>query len=150
MTPHERIRAALGKRFGQLLTEDPRREAWLRLPEETLQSVFREAQRQAAGGQAGASFATLLIRHLDHRIGIEPEAPLAIEPEATDTLDAHGRIHRPDHDFAARERSRREREERAEEAYAQAYDEALDAGLDDAAAHARAAAVRADVLSGDG
>lgn len=131
------------------MAEDPRREAWLELPAAAVERAFREAQRQAASGRAGAPFATLLIRHLDHLIGIEPEAPRAVEPEPTDTFDAHGRIHRPDHEFAARERSRRALEERAEEAYAQAYDEALDAGLSDAEAHARAAAVRAAMLAGN-
>ena len=148
VTPLERVRSALGKRWGQLLHEDPRREAWARLPADTLERAFRDAQRQAATGRAERSFATLLIEHLDFKCGIGSEPPAVAEAGHGEVMDASGRVHRPDHDHAARERARRAREARAEEAYADAYGSALDAGEGDAEAHQLASQARARVLAG--
>ena len=149
MTPWERVRAALGGRYAELLAEDPRRRAWEALPEDVLQDAFREAQRHAGTGRAGRSFATLMIEGLDARIGIGPHPGGPEEPGEGDVIDAYGRVHQPDPGRAVRERKRREREARAEDAYGEAYDAARAAGLDDPAAHARALAARADVLRAD-
>jgi hypothetical protein len=149
MTPLQRVRAALGKRFGELLAEVPRRRKWVDLPDEKLEQAFHDAQRQARGGQMERPFATLLIAHLDYLVGISPERPVDVEADVGDTVDSFGRLHRPDHDFAARERRRLELERMAEEAYARTYEEELDAGLSDAEAHRRASEARAEVLRSD-
>lgn len=149
MTPLQRVRAALGKRFGELLAEDPRRRAWVDLSDEKLDRAFRDAQRQANGGRMERSFATLLIEHLDYLAGISPDRPVDAEATAGDTVDSFGRVHRADHERAERERRRRARETMAEEAYARAYDEAVDDGLSDDEAHRLASAARAAVLRSD-
>lgn len=149
MTPLQRIRVALGERFGELLSENPRRRRWLDLPPERLAEAFLEAQRQARGGRMQRSFATLLIEHLDYRAGLAADAPLDVEMDAGDTVDSGGRVHRPDHGFAARERVRRLLERAAEDAYARTYDEAMDAGVTDAEAHRRATEARSAILKGE-
>lgn len=148
-----KIKAALGRRHPELLREEPRRRAWAAQPPAALEAAFEDARQQALSGLAGKGFATLLIEHLDHLIGLRPEPPSAPPAAAPDaggvTRDAHGRPHQPDHDHVRRARARRQRERDAEDAYARAYDEALAAGADDAGAHARALLERRRVLAGD-